>query len=82
MPGAAAEAATGAGHPDMDPAEASFAAFLEDEVSRAFGALHSAGAPRPAERDTSTSQGSSDEEMEEAQAEYHHDRSDFSGMYS
>ena len=88
---AAGPAAGGAGDFPSDPAEASFAAFFENEVARAFGALHAATGTGPRASDTGATTrgsdgqgGSSDEEMhmEEAHFEYNHDRDEFSGMYS
>ncbi|TBU62329.1 hypothetical protein BD310DRAFT_844061 [Dichomitus squalens] len=65
--------------------EASFDAYLNNEVTRAFEAFFPLpGAPASA-APRSDGQASSEEDfeqLEEAQFEYDHDRSEFSGMYS
>ena len=73
-----------------DPAETSFAAFLEDSVARAFGDLHPGGRQPGflftrdgAEGGAGARGGSSDEELGgPAHFEYDLDRDEFSGMYS
>ena len=73
---------------DGDPhgaGEADFAAFLNNEVTRAFEVFSPApAAPTSAgpRRDGQTSSDEDSEQMEEAEFEYDHDRSEFSGMYS